>query len=92
MRFIKLTAALFIAALAFGPQPAHADDRAPWCAVYSIGRGDSYMDCRYRTFEECYPNVISGNRGFCNHNPGYAGELAPVHRYKVHRKRHVNRD
>jgi hypothetical protein len=36
--------------------------------------------------------VLAGNPGFCNHNPGYVGELAPVHRDKVHRKRHVNRD
>jgi hypothetical protein len=64
----------------------------PWCAVVSFGTGDVYWDCQYRTFEECVPNVLAGNRGFCNHNPGYVGEPVPAHRYKVHQKRRVYRD
>ncbi|MGB7780289.1 MAG: hypothetical protein WCF86_02030, partial [Pseudolabrys sp.] len=28
-------------------------------------------DCRYHTFAECQPNVLAGNRGFCNPNPSY---------------------
>jgi hypothetical protein len=38
---------------------------APWCAVISEG----YWDCQYRSIEECRPNVLAGNRGWCNPNP-----------------------
>ena len=38
---------------------------APWCAVISEG----YWDCRYHSIEECRPNVLAGNRGWCNPNP-----------------------
>src|SRR6516164_7417325 len=58
--------------------------RCPLCAVYSIGK-DAYWDCQYRTFEACYPNVIAGNRGFCNLNP-WPGPSQVVP-YKL-RKRH----
>lgn len=44
---------------------------APWCAVINIGPGEVYWDCQYRTFEACAPNVVAGNRGFCNVNPTY---------------------
>ena len=87
-----LTAAAVLAAISFQVQPARAAAVFPWCAVISFGAGDVYWDCQYRTIEECVPNVLAGNRGFCNHNPSYAGELVPVHRHKAHRKRHVNRD
>ena len=59
---------------------------APWCAVINIGAGDVYWDCRYRTFEACWPNVIAGNRGFCNVNPTYsAAAAAPAKHYTRHR-------
>lgn len=90
MRFMLtgalFAAAVFFATLGFGPQTALADDRAPWCAVISVGSGDVVWDCQYRTFEDCYPNVLAGNRGFCNHNPRYE---APVAAPKAHRKRRV---
>ena len=44
---------------------------APWCAVMNIGTGEMYWDCQYQTFDACVPNVIAGNRGFCNVNPTY---------------------
>lgn len=91
MRYV-LAAAVFIAVMAFDLRPVQAYGSAPWCAVVDVGWGDVIWDCHYRSVEECRPNVIAGNRGFCNHNPRYVGELVPVHRYKVHRKRHVNRD
>jgi hypothetical protein len=49
-------------------------------------RADVYWDCHYRTIEEYVPNVIAGNRGFCNLNP-WSGpsQLVP---YK-HQKRHA---
>jgi hypothetical protein len=52
--------------------------------------GDVYWDCQYRTVEECVPNVIAGNRGFCNLNPYGPGPTAvPV---KRHYKRHVRHE
>jgi hypothetical protein len=55
---------------------AQAGGAAPWCAVINTGL-DMHWDCRYASFEACYPNVISGNRGFCNENPAYEGPAAP---------------
>lgn len=43
--------------------------QAPWCAVINLGTGEIYWDCQYATFESCVPNVLAGNRGFCNVNP-----------------------
>ena len=48
---------------------------APWCAVVGAGKGSVYWDCQYASFEQCYPHVLSGNRGFCNHNPAYEGPV-----------------
>jgi hypothetical protein len=42
---------------------------APWCAVISMGDGDVHWDCEYNSVEACVPNVLAGNRGFCNVNP-----------------------
>jgi hypothetical protein len=75
----KISAAALLAVIAFAPLPAQASGTAPWCAVVNMGTGDAYWDCQYATFEACYPNILSGNRGFCNHNPGYEGP-APVSR------------
>ena len=71
MRYV-LAAAVFIAAMAFGPGHARAIGNAPWCAVVDVGWGDVVWDCQYYTFEACVPNVLAGNRGFCNHNPALA--------------------
>jgi hypothetical protein len=87
---IVLAAAVFIAALAVEQGPASARE-APWCAVFTVGRGSVYWDCRYNSVEECQPDVISGNRGFCNMNPGYvapAARIAPKARKKRHARRH----
>jgi Protein of unknown function (DUF3551) len=88
MRYVLMTA-LFIVAMAADLRSSRADDRAPWCAVISLGHGSVVWDCQYRTFEECYPNVISGNRGFCNHNPRYEPLTAKP---MAHAKRRVKRD
>jgi len=66
----KLTfgAAALLAAMCFGTSPSRAYGNAPWCAVITL-QGDVYWDCQYRTVEECAPNVVAGNRGFCNLNP-----------------------
>jgi len=59
---------------------ASAFGDAPWCAVIEIGAGEIYWDCQYRTVEQCVPNVIAGNRGFCNVNPYGPGPTAPSSR------------
>jgi uncharacterized protein DUF3551 len=56
------------AAVVFVLQSAEAYE-APWCAVISMGTGSVYWDCQYRSIEECRPNVLAGNRGWCNPNP-----------------------
>ena len=59
---------------------------APWCAVVEIGNGEVEWDCQYQTIEQCVPNVLAGNRGFCNHNPYYVpGAAAPA----AHAKRYL---
>lgn len=62
---------------------------APWCAVINIGPGEVYWDCQYQTFEACVPNVLAGNRGFCNINPTYGAVTAPPIRHPV--KHYVRR-
>jgi hypothetical protein len=73
----------------FGAPTAHASGDAPWCAVINLGMGDVYWDCHYRTVEECVPNVIAGNRGFCNLNPYGPAPAATAVPHKLHYKRHV---
>jgi hypothetical protein len=66
---LLLAGAAFVAATGFDVPASYAAGDAPWCAVISLGPGEVYWDCRYRTIEECVPNVLAGNRGFCNLNP-----------------------
>jgi hypothetical protein len=84
-----LTAAgLVAAAMSVGLPAAHAGSygNAPWCAVQNLGDGDVEWDCEFRSVEECVPQVIAGNRGFCNINPGF---VPPVWATPTrHRKRH----
>ena len=69
---IILATAVVMAAMSFVARSARAYE-APWCAVIGLGPGDVYWDCRYKSLEECAPNVLAGNRGFCNPNPAYNG-------------------
>ncbi|HZT26246.1 MAG TPA: DUF3551 domain-containing protein [Pseudolabrys sp.] len=72
-------AAVGAAVLAFAPPPAQAYE-APWCAVINMGH-DVHWDCQYRSFDQCYPTIVAGNRGFCNPNPAYSGsEYTPSRR------------
>jgi hypothetical protein len=70
---LALAAAGFSAVLGFGVPAADAGSfgNAPWCAVQNLGAGDVVWDCQYRSVAECQPQVIAGNRGFCNINPSY---------------------
>jgi Protein of unknown function (DUF3551) len=52
--------------------------QGPWCAGTSRGSGSFVYNCSMRTLEQCIPEVIAGNRGFCSPNPYYRGpEAAP---------------
>jgi hypothetical protein len=83
-------AAVFAAGMAAEVPPSYAYGDAPWCAVVELGQGEVYWDCRFRTVEECVPNVIAGNRGFCNLNPYGPGPNAPVTAVpQRHHKRYV---
>ena len=78
-----------LASLAFGLQPAAADYyAAPWCAVIAMGDGDMQWDCEYRSVEECRPNVLAGNRGWCNPNPYFVASDPSPERGRYH-KRHA---
>jgi hypothetical protein len=56
-------------ATCFDIPSSQASGDAPWCAVTERGDGDVHWDCEYHSVEECVPNVLAGNRGFCNLNP-----------------------
>ena len=60
--------------VSISPLNAEASE-APWCAVISRGGGNVQWDCTYRSIEECRPNVIAGNRGFCNPSPILCSQL-----------------
>ena len=75
-------------ALLFGLQPAAAYE-APWCAVISMGTGSVYWDCQYRSIEECRPNVLAGNRGWCNPNPYFIAPYRPTE-HRHYRQRHTH--
>jgi len=59
----------------------------PWCAIFEYD--DVTWDCSYRTFEECYPNVIGGIRGSCSPNPDGSATSTAVsaeaHKPRKHR-------
>jgi hypothetical protein len=84
MMRILCAAAVVIAVTAFGERPARAYE-APWCAVINTTEDSVYWDCQYRSFAECYPQVLAGNRGFCNPNPAYGGEERTPRRHRVRR-------
>lgn len=66
-----LSVAVLGVLLCFDIPSSHASKHAPWCAVINIGTGSVVWVCQYRSVEECMPNVLAGNRGFCNPNPWY---------------------
>jgi hypothetical protein len=69
---ILLIAGVALVAVPLEARPVQAYE-GPWCAVMSMGNGGIYEDCHYASFEACYPNVLAGNRGFCNQNPRWVG-------------------
>ena len=93
MRHLLIAAATLAGGLVSFMDPASAyymrGPEAPWCAVVNMGTGNVVWDCRYGSIEACRPNVIAGNRGFCNPNPAYRGVVVVEHRR--HSRRHVHR-
>lgn len=73
MRHLLLLCAAVLAMAAAVPSAQAERQPAPWCAVVSTGFDNAYWDCRYASFEACVPNVLAGNRGFCDRNPAYNG-------------------
>jgi hypothetical protein len=86
-------AAVLAVAMSADPAPSRASGgNAPWCAVIDYGDGGVSWECVYRTFEECYPNVIAGNKGSCNVNPYGGGPAAPAAAAsRKHRKHQAQR-
>ncbi|HLN37781.1 MAG TPA: hypothetical protein VK337_08375 [Xanthobacteraceae bacterium] len=84
-------AGLLTAAMSVGVPAAHAGSlgNAPWCAVQNLGDGDVEWDCEFRSVEECVPQVIAGNRGFCNINPGFVPPAYPVPPQHYRRRHHA---
>jgi Protein of unknown function (DUF3551) len=70
---LLFAAAALAAAATLQIPTAHAEGwrHEPWCAVLEYD--DITWDCSYRTFAECYPNVIQGIRGSCSPNPDGPG-------------------
>jgi hypothetical protein len=89
-RILSLIAAATV--LIFAVSPAHAAyiGNAPWCAVVNTGAGNIEWDCEYGSIEACRPNVIAGNRGFCQINPYYspASPYGAPHVRRAPRHRH----
>ncbi len=68
---VSLAAAAALICCDISPSHAQYSGTAQWCAVVSIGTGGVHWDCYYNTVEACVPNVLAGNRGFCELNPYY---------------------
>jgi hypothetical protein len=86
---LMVAAAVFIGGMSAYVPPTYAFGDAPWCAVVNLGTGEMYWDCQYRTVEECVPNVIAGNRGFCNLNPYGPGPSVASAAHPKHHKRYA---
>lgn len=85
-----LLAAAALAAMGLDGPAGHAAWREqPWCAVIDYGDGGVTWECNYKSFAECYPNVIAGNKGSCNVNPYASG--APQQAVAHHRKHAAQR-
>jgi hypothetical protein len=85
---LTIAAAALAAAMCFNSPASQAFGDAPWCAVKSLGRGDVYWDCQYRTFEGCYPNALA-DRGFCNLNPWPGPATSTTVAHPRHHERYV---
>ncbi|MGH7246787.1 MAG: DUF3551 domain-containing protein [Pseudomonadota bacterium] len=87
MKRIALTFAALSAILCFDSPPTQAGTygNAPWCAVMETGSGSYEVDCGYYSVQQCTPNVIAGNRGFCQMNPYWRSSPTPFAYARRHR-------
>lgn len=85
---LVLPVAVSAAVLCLDVTVSRAFEHGPWCAVVSTGNGNVSWDCQYNSIEECVPNVLFGNRGFCNVNPAFGLYAAEPAKLREHRKRH----
>jgi len=69
--FLTVAAVLGFLGAALSPAFAQFYGPGPWCAVVNVGLGNMQWDCRYWSAQQCAPNVLAGNRGFCNPNPSF---------------------
>ena len=88
MTRVTLLATAALAGVLVGLQPAQSYE-APWCALIGLGKGSTYWDCQYRSFEDCYrrSNILAGNRGSCNPSPYYVAGSAEQTRTRNRRAR-----
>lgn len=92
MKQLFAAAALVVGLMGFlSPASAYVARgyQAPWCAIMSMGDGVVHEDCSYASLEACRPNILAGNRGFCNPNPAYRGPVVAQHRR--HGRHHARR-
>ena len=75
MQFLLILVAV-AAAMLFDVRVSQAYE-GPWCAGTNRGGGTFVYNCSMRTLEQCIPEVIAGNRGFCSPNPYYRGHRRP---------------
>lgn len=88
IRAASLTVLLLVAAVASaGDTTAAKAAEASWCAVIATSEDSVYWDCQYRSFEECQPHVLAGNRGWCNPSPYYVPGAADARRPAKRRAR-----
>ncbi len=76
MRLVLASAALAAALFCNIPAGQAQIVVYPWCAMVNTGFDNLSEICDFRTFEECRPFVLAGNRGFCTENPRYKPEPA----------------
>jgi Protein of unknown function (DUF3551) len=85
---ILLIAGVALVAVLLEARPVQAYE-GPWCAVVSHGNSSVYEDCQYPSFEACRPNVLAGNRGFCNPNPRWVASYDPGAKPRARHRRQV---
>ncbi|MFY9688233.1 MAG: DUF3551 domain-containing protein [Pseudolabrys sp.] len=84
---ILLIAGVALVAVLLEARPVQAYE-GPWCAMMSMGNGAVYEDCHYASLEACRPNVLAGNRGFCNQNPRWVA-YDPAAKPRARHRRHA---
>ena len=82
VRTISAAALLLVATASSASAQSYPN--APWCAVINTGF-DVRWECYYRSVEECTPNVLGGNRGFCNPNPYYQAPAGASRKGRRHK-------